>query len=82
MHTRASGDMNTRLIVYKKSLFLISDRVWCMGFDIIIENENYKHLCVNTNKYKISIKDATDRLKGTFLSLVHSGVLHHSHTCI
>ena len=38
-----------------------------MGNDNIMENENYKHLGVNTNKYlshKINIKDATDRLKG------------------
>ena len=60
-----------------------------MGNDTIMENENYKHLGVNTNKYlshTINIKDATDRLKGTFLSLVHSGVLHqdnlHPLTCI
>ena len=50
-----------------------------MGNDTLMENENYKHLGVNTNKYlshTIYIKDATDRLKGTFLSLVHNGVLH------
>ena len=69
------------VIVYNetKRQFLNSNRVWYMGTDTIMENENYKHLGVNTNKYlshTINIKDATDRLKGTFLSLVHSGVLH------
>ena len=60
-----------------------------MGNDTIMENENYKHLGVNTNKYlshMINIKDATDRLKGIFLSLVQSGVLHkdnlHPFTCM
>ena len=54
-----------------------------------MENENHKHLGIDTNKYlshKIYIKDATDRLKGTFLSLVHSGVLYQDNlyplTCI
>ena len=79
------------VIVYNetKRQFLNSNRVWYMGNDTIMENENYKHLGVNTNKYlshTINIKDATDRLKGTFLSLVHSGVLHqdnlHPLTCI
>ena len=38
------------------------------------------HLGVNNNKYlnnKISIQDATHKLKGTFLSLVNSGILNH-----
>ena len=54
-----------------------------------MENENHKHLGIDTNKYlshKIYIKDATDRLNGTFLSLVHSGVLYQDNlyplTCI
>ena len=62
-----------------KRQFFNSNRVWYLGNDIVLENENYKHLGVNINKYfshKIIIKHATDRLKGTFLSLVHSGVLH------
>ena len=79
------------VIVYNetKRQFLNSNRVWYMGNDTIMEIENYKHLSVNTNKYlshTINIKDATDRLKGTFLSLVHSGVLHQDNlnqlTCI
>ena len=50
------------------------------GNDIVAESENYKHLGVNNNKYlnnKISIQDATHKLKGTFLSLVNSGILNH-----
>ena len=69
------------VIVYTetKRQFLNSNRVWYMGNDTIMENANYKHLGVNTSTYlshTINIKDATDRLKGTFLSLVHSGVIH------
>ena len=44
---------------------------------------------ISTNKYlshTINIKDATDRSKGTFLSLIQSGVLHqdnlHPLTCM
>ena len=50
---------------------------------------NYKSLGVNTNKYlshHINIRYAKDMLKGTFISLAHSGVLHqnnfHPLTCI
>ena len=55
-----------------------SKRVWHFGNDIIKEDENYKHLGIINNKYlnkKVNIKDATDKLKGTYFSLVNSGIL-------
>ena len=39
----------------------------------------YKHLGVDCNKYlniDINIKEATDKLKGTFTSLVNCGLIH------
>ena len=70
------------IIVYNetKNNYQKSKRAWYLGNDIVAESENYKHLGVNNNKYlnnKISIQDATHKLKGTFLSLVNSGILNH-----
>lgn len=51
------------------------------GPNIIEETENYKHLGVNCNKYtglKVNLKEAADKLKGTFLSLVHCGLVDAS----
>ena len=47
-----------------------------LGNSIIAESENYKHLGVSNIKYlgkKMSIQDASHKLKGTFLNLVNSG---------
>ena len=55
-----------------------SKRVCHFGNDIIKEDENYKHLGIINNKYlskKVNIKNATDKLKGTYFSLVNSGIL-------
>ena len=59
-----------------------------MGNSIIKETENYKHLGFNINKYlnqNISIKESCDKLKGTFFSIMHSGVFYegtlHPITC-
>ena len=70
------------IIVYNetKNNYQKSKRSWYIGNDIVAESENYKHLGLNNNKYlnnKISIQDATHKLKGTFLSLVNSGILNH-----
>ena len=70
------------VIVYNetKNNYQKSNRVWYLGNSIIAESENYKHLGVNNNKYlskKISIQDASHKLKGTFLSLVNSGIFNH-----
>ena len=43
------------------------------------EDINYKHLGVNCNKYlniDTNIKEASDKLKGTFMSLVKCGLIH------
>ena len=43
------------------------------------EGENYKYLGImlNTNiSLKVNIKDAYDKLKGTFVSLVNCGIVH------
>ena len=87
MHTLVSGDMTIRLLKVQllctmkpKNKYQKSKRAWNLGNDIVAESENYKHLGVNNNKYlsnKISIQDATHKLKGTFLSLVNSDILNH-----
>ena len=78
------------VIVYNESKFefIRSDRSWMLGNSQIEEEENYKHLGVINNKYlslKPNIKDATDKLKGTFFSLINSGNFHadslHPLTC-
>ena len=86
MHTLVSGDMTIRLLkaqllcTMKKKNYQKLKRSWYLGNDIVAESENYKHLGVNNNKYlnsKISTKDVTHMLKGTFLCLVNSGILNH-----
>ena len=78
------------VVVYNESKFefLRTDRVWHIGNNQVEEDENYKHLGIMQNKYlslKPCIKDATDKLKGTFFSLVNSGVFYgdtlHPLTC-
>ena len=68
--------------------FIRTDRVWHIGNNQVEEDENYKHLGIVQNKYlslKPCIKAATDKLKGTFFSLVNSGVFYgdtlHPLTC-
>ena len=70
------------VIVYNetKNNYQKSNRVWYLDNSIIAESENYKLLGVNNNTYlskKISIQDASHKLKGTFLSLVNSGIFNH-----
>ena len=53
--------------------FLRTDRVWHLGNNQVAEDENYKHLGIVQNKYlsfKQCIKDATDKLNGTFSALL------------
>ena len=69
------------VIVYNETKYeyLRSDRKWLLGNSVIEEEESYRHLGVITNKYlklKLSIKDSADKLKGTFLSLVNSGIFY------
>ena len=69
-----------------------SKPVWCFGYYIIKENENYKHLGIINNNYltflckKVNIKIVTDKLKGTYFSLANSGILLqetlHTLTCM
>ena len=64
----------------QKNNYQKSKQAWYLGNDIVAESEYYKHLGINNNKYlnnKISIQDATHKLKGTFRSLVNSGILNH-----
>ena len=61
------------VIVYNepKYEFIRSNRVWQLGNNQVQEDKTYKHLGVINNKYlsfKPNIKDATDKLKGTFFS--------------
>ena len=59
--------------------FLKSMRKWLLGPDTVKEGENYKYLGIMLNKYmslKVNIKDASDKLKGIFVSLVNCGIVH------
>ncbi|MCG8077812.1 MAG: hypothetical protein JAY75_16450 [Candidatus Thiodiazotropha taylori] len=82
--------MKCSVIVYNESKYeyIRSDRIWLLGNSQIEEEENYKHLGVFNNKYlklEPNIKNATDKLKGTFFSLVKSGIFYqdslHPITC-
>ena len=57
--------------------YRISNRVWFMGDARLTEDMQYKHLGILLNKYLYidnNINEAADKLKGTLLSLVNSGV--------
>ena len=78
------------VIVYNESKyeFIQSNRVWQLGNNQVQEDENYKHLGVINNKclsFKPNIKDSTDKFKGTFFSLINSGIFYedsfHPLTC-
>ena len=78
------------VIVYNESKFefIRSNRSWMLGHSQIEEDESYKHLGVISNKYlsiKPNIKDACDKLKSTFFSLINSGIFYgdplHPLTC-
>ena len=64
--------------------FLKSNRKWLLGAHTVKEDESYKYLGTMFSKYmslkhvKINIKDASDKLKGTFVSLVNSGIIHEN----
>ena len=62
-----------------KTYYGRSNRHWSLGPNAVDEAENYKHLGVNCNKYlhiDINVKEAADKLKGTFFSLVNCGLLN------
>ena len=59
--------------------FFKSKRKRLLGPNTVKEEDNYKYLCIMFNKYmslKVNIKDASDKLKGTFVSLVNCGIVH------
>ena len=59
--------------------FFKSKRKWLLGPNTVKEEDNYKYLCIMFNKYmslKVNIKDASDKLKGTFVSLVNCDIVH------
>ena len=67
------------VIVFNESPldYRITTRTWALGNAYIEENILYKHLGVVLNKYGTvddNVKEAASKLKGTFLSLINSGV--------
>ena len=85
------GPLKCTVVVYNesKNSFLKSDREWYLGHHRINEGERYKYLGTIFNKYmslKDNIKDACDKLKCTFVSLVHGGIIHeqelHTLSCL
>ena len=75
------------VIVYNESkfAFIRSNRTWMLGHSQIDEEESYKHLGVISNQclsLKPNIKDACDKLKSTFFSIIKSGIIYgDSHGC-
>ena len=54
-------------------------RKWYLGPNEVKQEVNYKHLRVNCNKYLdngINVKDAIDKLKSTFMSIVNCGLFN------
>ena len=69
------------VIVFNETKFSYDrqNRQWKLGPNIVNEDINYKHLGVNCNNYlniDTNIKEATDKLNGTFMSLVNCGLVH------
>ena len=64
-----------------QSAYKKSKRQWELhSQQTINESENYTHLDVNCNKYMCiadSVREASTKLRGTFLSLVNSGLHPH-----
>ena len=51
--------------------------MWTMGDDIVKEDIIYKHIGISLNKslsLNDNVKEAASKIKGTFLSLVDSGI--------
>ena len=77
------GPPKSAVVVFNESKgqFLRAERKWFLGTHRINEEESYKYLGVYFSKYlsvKGNIKEASDRLKGTFVSLVNSGIVHEN----
>ena len=90
MLTPVNAPIKCCVIVYNETKyeFIRSNRVWQFGNNQVQEDGNYKHLGVINNKYlsfKPNINDATDKLKGTFFSLINNGIFYedsfHPLTC-
>ena len=69
------------VIVFNETKFSYErqNRQWKLGPNAVNEDINYKHLGVNCNKYlniDTNIKEASDKLKGTFMSLEKCGLIH------
>ena len=67
------------VIVFNESPldYRISNRMLTMGDDIVKEDIIYKHLGISLNKslsIDDNVKEAASKIKGTFLSLVNSGI--------
>ena len=74
------GPLKYSVIVFNETRgqFLKSNRKWLLGLHIVKEKESYKYLGTMFSKYlslKANIKDASGKLKGTFVSLHTSPVL-------
>ena len=85
------GPLKCNVVVYNetKNNFQKSNRQWFLGHHPIQESESYTYLGTIFNKYlslKDNIKDACDKLKGTFVSLVHGGIIQeqglHTLSCL
>ena len=77
------GPLKCSVIVFNETRgqFVKSNRKWLLGPHTVKEEESYKYLGTIFSKYlspKANIKDASDKLKGTFVSLVNNGIIHQN----
>ena len=77
------GPLKCSVIVFNETRgqFVKSNRKWLLGPHTVKEEESYKYLGTMFSKYlslKANIKDASDKLKGTFVSLVNNGIIHEN----
>ena len=77
------GPLKCSVIVFNETRgqFVKSNRKWLLGPHTVKEEESYKYLGTMFSKYlslKAYIKDASDKLKGTFVSLVNNGIIHEN----
>ena len=74
------GPPKSSVIVFGETKYQLqrARRIWYLGPHIIQEGENYRYLGTSCDKYmslKASVKEASDKIKGIFVSLMNSGIV-------
>ncbi|MCG8035004.1 MAG: reverse transcriptase family protein, partial [Candidatus Thiodiazotropha taylori] len=76
----AYGAQKSAVVVFNESKvqYTKSKREWFLGPLKVVEAESYRYLGTVISKYltlKVNVKDACNKLKGTFVSLISSGIV-------